>query len=381
MTATPAFPESPAGSAPERSRPQVHPGYARVTAYGWRALVLVGIVVVLRWLLGRLWVPVLALVVAVFLTRALAGPHRWLRALGGPPALAALGTMAGFLGSVALAGWLIVPAVGDEFGSLGPTLTEAMDDVEEWLVDTAPFGLDQQDIDDFRSAAGEAVVDGFRSSGGTVVTGAVAAVQGVTGLILGLITTFFFLKDGPRFASWALARVPSGRRELARRLAARAWATLGGYLRGAALLGVVEAVIVGVTLAVIGAALALPVAMLTFAAAFVPFVGAIVAGVVAVLVALATAGVGGAVAVAVVALVVQQLDSDLLAPVVYGRALQLHPVVILFAITAGGALVGFAGTVLAVPVTAVLVNVAAEAGIGRAVDDAVDEAVDETAAP
>ena len=123
----------------------------------------------------------------------------------------------------------------------------------------------------------------------------------------------------------------------------------------------------------VGAPLVVPVAVLTFAAAFVPFVGAIVAGVVAVLVALATVGVGGAVAVALVALVVQQLDSDLLAPVVYGRALQLHPVVILFVITAGGALVGFAGTVLAVPVTAVVVNVAAEAGIGRPVDDAVEE--------
>ena len=88
--------------------------------------------------------------------------------------------------------------------------------MEEWLVDTAPFGLDQQDIDDFRSAAGDTVVEAFRSSGGTVVSGTVAAFQGLAGLALGLITTFFFLKDGPRFASWALARVPSGRRELAR---------------------------------------------------------------------------------------------------------------------------------------------------------------------
>ena len=85
-----------------------------------------------------------------------------------------------------------------------------------------------------------------------------------------------------------------------------------------------------------GAGLVLPVVVLTFAAAFIPFVGAIVAGVVASLVALATAGPGDALVVAVVALVVQPLDGDFLAPLVYGRALQLHPLVVLFSIVAGG---------------------------------------------
>jgi predicted PurR-regulated permease PerM len=65
--------------------------------------------------------------------------------------------------------------------------------------------------------------------------------------------------------------------------------------------------------------------------------------------------------VAGVALGVQQLDNDLLAPLIYGRALKLHPLVVLFSIVAGGALLGFAGTVLAVPVTAVIINMLAEA--------------------
>ena len=65
--------------------------------------------------------------------------------------------------------------------------------------------------------------------------------------------------------------------------------------------------------------------------------------------------------VAVVALVVQQLDNDVLAPVVYGRALELHPVVVLLAILAGGSAFGLVGSFLAVPVVAVLINVTAEA--------------------
>src|SRR3546814_16978490 len=106
------------------------------------------------------------------------------------------------------------------------------------------------------------------------------------------------------------------------------------------------------TLALVGAELAWPVALLTFVAAFVPIVGAVLAGVVAILVALATAELGGAIVVAIVALVVQQPDNDLLAPVVSGRALQMHPLIILFAVVSGGALFGMARPVLAVPVPA-----------------------------
>jgi predicted PurR-regulated permease PerM len=148
-------------------------------------------------------------------------------------------------------------------------------------------------------------------------------------------------------------------------MAQRAWETIGGYLRGSGLLGVVEALIIGGTMAVAGAELVAPVMVLTLAAAFVPMVGAVVAGIVAVLVTLATASFTAALIVGGVAIVVQQLDNDLLAPVIFGKALSLHPLIILFAVVGGGALFGFAGTVLAVPVTAVIVNVAAEAGLGQ----------------
>jgi predicted PurR-regulated permease PerM len=141
----------------------------------------------------------------------------------------------------------------------------------------------------------------------------------------------------------------------------QAWETLGGYLRGAALLGVVEGTIIGATVALVGGRLAVPVGVLTFMLAFVPFAGAIVAAVLAVLVTLATAGGPAALIVLIVAVAVQQLDNELLAPVVYGRTLQLHPVVLLVAIVAGGALFGLPGTILAVPVTAVTARLVAEA--------------------
>src|SRR5690606_22866037 len=112
-----------------------------------------------------------------------------------------------------------------------------------------------------------------------------------------LITTFFLLKDGDRFSRWMLGFVPDDRRHLTRRLAARSWRTLGGYLKGSAMLGVIEGAIIGITVWLVGGALAVPVAVITFFAAFLPFAGAVLAGAVAVLVTLVTAGFGEAVIV------------------------------------------------------------------------------------
>lgn len=360
--------------------PAERPGHVptaleRVASWGWRLVVLAVVGLGILWVLGKVWVALLAFVVALFLTRALDGPSRWLRGRGLPPALVAAVCLLGFLGAIGLLGWLLIPAIADEVEGLGPTLTEAVDDVEEWLVEDAPGDLDQRDIERFRDRFGNSFGESLSSSSSSITRGALTAIEVVTGLLLALVTTFFFLKDGRHLQSVALDRLPAERRDLACRMAARAWATLGGYLRGAATLGVVEAVTIGIALLLAGGSLVVPVMVLTFAAAFVPFVGAIVAGVVAVLVALATGGVTAAIIVAIVAVVVQQLDSDFLAPVVYGRALALHPLVVLFSIVIGGALFGFAGTLLAVPVTAVALNLSSEAGIGR-----VDEPSGETEA-
>jgi putative heme transporter len=110
----------------------------------------------------------------------------------------------------------------------------------------------------------------------------------------------------------------------------------------------------------VGGALAVPVGVITFFAAFLPFAGAVLAGAVAVLVTLVSAGFTPAVIVLVVAVLVQQFDNDLLAPIVFGRNLELHPLIVLGAIVAGSTLFGAFGAVLAVPVTAVTLNVVAE---------------------
>jgi len=339
----------------------VYPVVARLGAYSWWTIGMGIVLLAVLWVMARLWVLVLAGAVAALLSRALDPPARYLRARGLPRALVAVTVLVGFI--IVLAGIvaLLVPSIASEFEDLGPTIEDAIDDVENWLVEDSPFDVSRQDVQDFRDEADDRVGEILESQSGTLISGTILVFEVFAGIVLAMVTTFFILKDGDRFGDWFVKRFPRHRRDLAGRLGARAWRTLGGYLRGSAILGLVEGIIIGGTVWIVGGSLALPVGVITFFAAFVPFAGALIAGVIAILVTLVTAGFGGAVVVGIVALVVQQLDNDFLAPWVFGRSLELHPLIVLVAITAGGTLFGAFGAFLAVPVSAVLINILAEA--------------------
>jgi predicted PurR-regulated permease PerM len=325
----------------------------------WAAICACGLVigaaaVAIALLLGRLRLVLLPLVVATLLARALVVPADALARRGWRPAPRAALVLVGFLLVVVGVITAIAPPLADELSDLGPTISDGVEQVEDWIVEEGPIDIDREELADLEEQAVESVRGAASGSTGQLVAGAQRALEVVAGLLLALILTFFALKDGPALQRWASDRLPERRRADARVRAGAGWAALGGYLRGAALLGLFEGVVIGLALLFVGADLVLPIALLTFAAAFVPIVGATLAGVAAVLVTLVTAGTAEALIVAAVAIVVQQLDNDLLAPWIYGKALQLHPAAILLSITTGTALFGFAGTILAVPVTAVV---------------------------
>jgi predicted PurR-regulated permease PerM len=125
-------------------------------------------------------------------------------------------------------------------------------------------------------------------------------------------------------------------------------------VRGIALVGVVDAVLIGIALVIIGVPLVVPLMVITFFAAFVPLIGAFVAGLVAVLVALVSGGLVDALLVLGAIILVQQVEGHLLYPVLMSRTVHLHPAVIVVALAAGGILGGIVGVFLAVPVAGVL---------------------------
>jgi predicted PurR-regulated permease PerM len=328
-------------------------------AWAWRLLLVALAVYGTALLVARLRIVLLPVLIALLLTTALMPLRRATTDRGVPVPLAMLGVVLAFFGGLAVAGLLVVPPLIDEFRDLDETLESAADDVEEWFVD-GPLGLDRELVADARTEI-ERTVEDPQVSDGAVVDGATLAGEFLAGLLLALVVTFFVVKDGELIQRTVLGWFPPDRERSLRAAGRGAWQALGGYLRGSAMLGAFEGVVIGTTLLLVGAGLALPVAVLTFFAAFFPFVGAITAGIVAVSVALVTSGPAAAGIVAIVAIVVQQLDNDLLAPVIYGKALELHPLVVILALTTGGALAGLAGAFVAVPVVAVALR--AHAGL------------------
>jgi predicted PurR-regulated permease PerM len=116
----------------------------------------------------------------------------------------------------------------------------------------------------------------------------------------------------------------------------------------------IDAVFIGIGLLIVGVPLAVPLAVLTFFGGFIPIVGAFVVGAVAVLVALVSVGWVGALIVVGIIVGVQQLEGNVLQPWLQSRVMQLHPVVVLLAVTLGSTLFGIVGAFLSVPVVAVL---------------------------
>jgi putative heme transporter len=341
--------------------PEVNRRVRWAAAYAWRLLLIAALAYGALWLLGQLLLVAIPIAVALLLSRALMGPTTWLERRGLPPALAATVAVVGFILVISALIGTVGASVATEFDELGPTLSQGIDDIETWLVEDSPFDLDRERLDELRSQAGDRLTSIASSASGSFASSAVIAFEIVAGGLLALVITFFLLKDRDLFRRFFLRIAPEGRRSDVHAMGERGWSTLGGYLRGVALLGIVEATVIGGAVWIVGGNLAGAVVVVTLLGAFIPIVGAIAAGVIAVIVTLVTAGLTPALIVAVVALVVQQLDNELLAPWIYGKSLQLHPLVILLGVTAGTTLFGFVGALLAVPVIAVTINVIDEA--------------------
>lgn len=178
--------------------------------------------------------------------------------------------------------------------------------------------------------------------------------EAIAGVFLTVVVAFFIVKDGDRFWEWLLSKLPDRDRPGIASAGAAAWVTLRRYFYGTALVGVINGTALAITLLILGAPLVIPLAILMFLGAFFPLIGAVVSGAVITLVVLATNGVAHALIVAVVVVVVQQLEGDLVAPLVLGRAVALHPLLILFGITAGFVVGGIVGAFVTVPFIAIV---------------------------
>jgi predicted PurR-regulated permease PerM len=149
----------------------------------------------------------------------------------------------------------------------------------------------------------------------------------------------------------------------------RVWNTLGGFIRTQSLVALIDAVIIGTGLAILGSPLAVPLAVITFFGGYIPIVGAFVSGALAVLVTLVTNDYKDALIALLIVVIVQQLEGNVLSPVLQGKTMNLHPGVVLMSVTAGGSMFGITGAFLAVPVAASVTEILRYAN--ERIDDSV----------
>lgn len=343
-------PGGPATAVPVEQAAAVIPSERPILRAGriaWALLGLAAAATVIGFVAAQLSIVVVPLVLALFPAAILAPAVGWLTRRGVPQTVAALVTLLGALLLIAGIGAALVPAVASQLEGLGGSAQEGIADVEAFLA-SRPLGLPAISLDQ--------LIRGFREqvggSGRGVFGAAIAVVEGIAGFFFLLVALFFYLKDGPQLAAALRDTFPRKLRPDVTEVGARAWQTLGGYIRGQALIAAVDAVLIGVAIAVLGVPLLLPLTVLVFIGGLVPVLGAFVTGGLAVLVALGTKGLTTALILLAVIVVVQEVEGDVLAPLVLGKTTALHPLMALAALAGGAVLLGVLGAFLAIPVTA-----------------------------
>lgn len=249
------------------------------------------------------------------------------------------------LGSVGL----VAAGVSGQIDEVGESLQGALTRLRDYLGD---LGIDREQLAALQQSATDALTDNQEVLTSGVISGATLLAEFLAGAFLFVVVLFFFLRDGRAMWAWVLARQPDAHTAMVDASGRAALGTLAAYLRGTAVIALVDATLIGLALLLLGVPLVLPLSVLVFLGAFIPVVGSAVAGSVAVVVALVTEGPVTAGLTLLAVVVVQQVEGDVLAPWVFGRALSLHPLVVLIALTGGAVLAGVLGAAVSVPLVA-----------------------------
>src|SRR3954453_18334478 len=168
-----------------------------------------------------------------------------------------------------------------------------------------------------------------------------------------LVITFFLVKDGNRLLEFLYRQLPDVRARRFRKIARDISDAISGYVFGNFVISVLAGLVTYITLRILGVPFALPLAILFGFFDLIPLVGATLGGIiVGIVVAFAAAFPIGLIVWVAVLILYQQVENNLVQPFVYGKAVQLHPLIVIIAILIGAALLGVLGALLAIPAAA-----------------------------
>jgi len=255
---------------------------------------------------------------------------------------------------------LIGPLIRTQIGALFEALPEIARQIEQvWM----PTLLAWMNVDPAENVGVGAFLarysDMFGSWSGTILMGVGKSGGVLAAAVLSLflipILTFYMLRDWDAFMLHMGALIPDSQRETVLELARETDSVLGAFLRGQMLVMLALAAIYTLGLSLVGLKFAIAIGVVAGLVSFVPYLGFVFGiGLAGLTVALEPNPLWNLVGVVATFAIAQMIEGSFLTPKLVGDRIGLHPVIVIFAIAAGGQLFGFFGILLALPAAAVL---------------------------
>lgn len=321
--------------------------------WAWRTLVIGTLVAALIYLATFLSFVLVPVIIATFVTATLEPIRGRLLRIGlGRNLASALACVVGFVligGAIMLAATQVV----SNFDELTRQTSEGVQRISRNFAG-APLHLKTRGIEDALDTA----IEKLRNNPGRVLSGAFSVLLTTGGLLAGglltFVTTLFFVTDRRRIFNGLTAPLGSARRDRVRAAGRAAWRVLCAYVQVTLTEAFVVAIFIGSTAAVVGIPIPFTMGVIVFILGFIPTIGAIASGIIVTMAAYVTQGLTQALVVAIVAIVVQQLDANVLYPYLTSRRLSIHPLASILLVTSGGVVAGLFGAFVAVPLAAML---------------------------
>ncbi|NMM34444.1 MAG: AI-2E family transporter [Phycicoccus sp.] len=341
----------------DRASDSVSWGFRVTAAWALRFLIVMAALYVLLIMLNAVSLVTITVIVAVMICALLQPGVELLMRNRVPRIPAAI--LVFVLGMSALVGatWFVVQQVSASSSELGAQLLDAVAKIRNWLV-TGPPQMSEHQVQQLIDDLTKTITDNRASLAQGVFATANSALLIVSGAVFCLFATLFLLTDDGGIWRWVVRLFPSEAQAKVAHAGNVAWKTLIAYMRSTVLLALINALTMVVIMLIAGMPLVVPLGVLLFLGSMIPLIGMLVAGVVVVLVALVTKSLVMALVMALALILTIQLEGNLLNPFILGKAVQIHPLGILMGVTAGTIVGGIFGAFIAVPLVAILNNVA-----------------------
>lgn len=340
-----------------RDRHEASPWAALAPPLAWWWLMLAGAVALLVGLGTVRLIPYIAkplgvVVLGVSLAASLAPVAAWL-ARWLPRRLAVIAVYVILLVGIGAAAWWGLPKLSQEAAALRKSIPDLLNSAEQWLANFLP--VDEQAIQQF--------LTNRLQQGGQLLSTPLSIATSIGDAILGVITLIFIslygLLEAPKFQRFVLSFVPEYREDHTRTVMKNIASAMGGYLRGVILSGLLVATLTYGGLLLIGMQYAAVLSAISGLFELIPIIGPLIATAVVVVVAFSQSTQTALYAL-IVMVIVQQIEGNIITPLVMRQQTEVNQLLVLLAVIVGGAIGGVFGILVAIPLTAAIVVVVEE---------------------